>query len=365
MLIGIDASRANRPEKTGVERYGYELIKQFATLDRSNRYRLYLMEEPRDDLRTLPENFETVVLPERRLWTHTALAGELRKDPVERLFVPSHQVPWRHPAHTVVTIHDLGFREHRENYSRYHHLSLSLGTKYSAKWAERIIVPSEAVAADASRTYDLPLSKLRVIPHGYDRTAYRDLTSERVAAVMAEHDVSDPYLVFIGRLEQRKNVARVIEAFYRLRDSGLFGGQLVLVGNPGIGYEQIRELIAKRDAGYIVQTGYVSDEHRAALLAGSRGLVFPSLHEGFGIPILEAFAAGTPVITSQHGAPAEVAGDAALLVDPERVSEIHQAMEHLLADPATARKLSMVGLSRAKQFSWKKSATATLEVLTA
>ena len=365
MLIGIDASRANRPEKTGVERYGYELIKQFATLDRVNQYRLYMMDNARDDLRTLPPNFEPVVLPVRRFWTHTSLAKELRRNPVDRLFVPSHQVPWRHPKHTTVTIHDLGFQDYRENYSRYHYLNLSIGTKYSAKWASQVIVPSEAVAADVSRTYDLPLSKLKVIPHGYDRTAYRDLTPERVAGVMQEYGVSDPYLIFVGRLEQRKNVSRVIEAFYRLRDSGLFGGQLVLVGNPGIGYDQIRGLIAKRDADYVVQTGFVTDQHRAALLAGSRGLVFPSLHEGFGIPILEAFAAGTPVITSQYGAPVEVAGDAALLVDPKRVSEIHQAMEHLLSSPATARKLASAGLLRAKQFSWKKSAQITLEVLTA
>lgn len=364
MLIGIDASRANHPEKTGVERYAYEIICQLGKLDKENSYRLYLWEEPREGLAKLPGNFEPVLLPNRRFWTHTTLVKELWKNPVDRLFVPSHLVPWRHPKDTIVTIHDLGFLDHHENYSRYHYLNLAYGTKWSAKWSEKIIVPSEAVAADVSRTYQLPLSKLNVIPHGYDRGAYKDLTPERVATTMQEYHVNDPYLIFVGRLEARKNVSRVIEAFYRLRDSGLFGGQLVLVGNPGVGYDDVRELIAKRDASYIVQTGYVSDEERAALLAGARGLVFPSLHEGFGIPILEAFAAGTPVITADRGAPAEVAGKAAALVNPESVEDIHQAMEHLLADQKYAQGLTRAGLARAKEYSWRKAAAETLKVLT-
>lgn len=365
MLIGIDASRANLKEKTGVEWYGYHVIKELAGLDRSNQYRLYSWEPLRDDLAKLPDNFENVVVPNRRFWSYTALSWELWRNPVDRLFVPSHIVPFKHPAKTVVTIHDIGFRHFRQNYSRYHYWNLQLGTKWSAKWAETIIVPSEAVAADVSRQYGLPLGKIKVVPNGYDRQLYRNVSAEDVARVMRHHHIKDPYLLFVGRLETRKNVTRIIEAFYRLRDSGLFGGQLVLVGNPGVGYDEIRELAGKRESGLIVQTGYAGDHDRACLLAGARALVFPSLYEGFGIPILEAFAAGTPVITSKGGATEEVAGDAALLVDPTDVHGIHQAIERVLADQQLVKDLAKRGLHRAAGYSWQRTAKQILEVLTA
>lgn len=364
MLIGIDASRANLKEKTGVEWYGYHVIKELAGLDRTNDYRLYSWEPLRDDLAKLPPNFENIIVPNRRFWAYTSLSRELWKNPVERLFIPSHIVPWKHPAKTVVTIHDVGFRKFRDNYSWYHYQNLQLGTKLSAKWADRIVVPSEAVAADVSRAYKLPLSKLAVIPNGYDRHLFQGVSADEVAKVMQDHQVKDPYLLFLGRLEARKNVVRLIEAFYRLRDSGIFGGQLVLVGNPGVGYEQIRDLIGKRDSGTIIHTGYLPDRERACLLAGARAFVFPSLHEGFGIPILEAFAAGTPVITSAEGATAEVAGDAALLVDPTDVDAIHRAMERLLAEPNLGKDLASKGMKRAAQFSWQKTAKQIHEVLT-
>lgn len=359
MVIGIDASRANLSEKTGVEWYGYHVIRELGKLDQSNKYRLYAWSEPTDGLRDLPDNFEWVEVPPKRFWPYTALASELKRNPVNRLFVPSHLVPRNHPAKTVVTVHDLGFRHFRGNYGWYHYLSLHLGTKLSAKWASNIVTPSETVAADVREQYEVPAGKVSVVPNGYDPEAFRGISPERVAQVMADHRVNDPYLLYVGRLEERKNVARIIEAFYRLTDSGLFGGQLVLVGNPGHGYERIRELVGKqRRPDQVIHTGYLPDEQRAALLVGARAFVFPSLYEGFGIPILEAFAAGTPVLTGHGGATAEVAGDAALLVDPEDVEAINQGMQRLLSDQAHAKELSRRGGKRIEGFGWDKTAAA-------
>ncbi len=365
MLIGIDASRANIPERTGVEWYGYHLIKAFAKLDRKNEYRLYVREPFRKDLRDLPDNFTPVVVPGQRLWTYWALSRELRRNPVDALFVPSHTVPLVHPPRTVVTVHDVGFRKFKRNYRRTHYLSLALGTKWSVRRASTVVVPSRTVARELGTAYDLPASKVAVVPNGFDPDAFSGITASRVAEVMKHHRIKDPYLLFTGRLELRKNVSRIIEAFYRLRDSGLFGGQLVLVGNPGLGYEEIRRLIIKRPVPeYVVHTGYLPDDERAALLKGARGLVFPSLHEGFGIPILEAFAAGTPVITADRGATKEVAGTAALLVDPESVESIHHGMEQILADTGPAARLVAAGTQRARQFGWDKTARQILEILT-
>lgn len=364
MLIGIDASRANLTEKTGVEWYGYHVIKGLAAIDHSNRYRLYSWEPLRDALATLPENFAEVVVPSRHFWPHTALSAELKRSPVDRLFIPSHIVPRTHPPHTTVAIHDLGFRQFRDNYSRYHYLSLQYGTRWSARWSEHILALSQAVAGDIAEAYHVPSSKISVVPPGYDPNMFKNITPKAVMEVLGEYHVKDPYLLYLGRLEARKNVERIIEAFYRLCDSGLFGGQLVLAGNPGVGYEAIRELVGKqRQPGQVVHTGYVSDQARAALLRGARAFIFPSLHEGFGIPILEAFAAGTPVLTSNRGATAEVAKGAALLVDPENVEEIHQGMQRLLADEALVGELTAAGTGRLENYEWDKTAKAVHEML--
>lgn len=366
MLIGIDASRANLPEKTGVEWYGYHLILELAKLDTTNTYRLYTWEPLQGALATLPNNFEEVVVPNSRFWSYLALSNELRKNKVDRLFVPSHIVPPIHPAKTVVTIHDLGFRHFPESYSKYHYQNLNWGTRLSAKWASTITVPSQAVAEDVRSTYGVPAEKIVEVPNGYDPSMFKGLTPEKVVEVMKHHAISDPYILFLGRLEARKNVVRLIEAFYRLRDSGLFGGQLVLVGNPGVGYEQIRDIINKRKSqNYVVHTGYVSDAERAALLRGARVFAFPSLFEGFGVPILEAFAAETPVLTSNRGATAEIAGDGALLVDPESVGAIHHGLEKLLADKGLVAQLIPRGTERLKHYSWTKSAKQIHAVLTA
>jgi glycosyltransferase involved in cell wall biosynthesis len=366
MVIGIDASRANISERTGVEWYSYHVIRELAKFDRKNDYRLYTREPLVKDLQGLPGNFQTVVVPGKRLWTYWALGRELRKHPVDALFVPSHTVPFVHPKRTVVTVHDVGFKHFRKNYGWYHYLSLALGTKWSVRRAATVVTPSRAVALEVGKEYDIPANKMRVVPNGFDPAPFRTLTAPGVAAVMKKYRINDPYLIFTGRLEVRKNVRRTVEAFYRLRDSGLFGGQLVLVGNPGVGYEDIRHVIGKRPSPeYIVHTGYLGDEERSALLKGARALIFPSLHEGFGIPILEAFAAGTPVVTANRGATKEVSGGAAVLVDPESVEAIHHGMEKVLADQAAVRKLVAAGQERTKQFGWNKTARDILEILTA
>lgn len=364
MVIGIDASRANIKEKTGVEWYAYHVIRELAKLDHQHQYRLYSWEPLRDGLAKLPANFENVVVPSTRFWSYTALSKELRSRPVQRLFVPSHIVPRVHPLQTTVTVHDLGFRHFRKSYTRYHYLNLHLGTRLSVRWAAHVVVPSQSVARDLIAYYRLPEQKIKVIPNGYDQQMFAGMTLKKVAEVLKHYRITDPYLLFIGRLEQRKNVARIIEAFYRFRDSGLFGGQLVLAGNPGVGYDEIRDLLAKRPDNHVVQTGYVTDPERAALLKGARAFIFPSLFEGFGIPILEAFAAGTPVLTSAEGATAEVAGGAALLVDPRNISAIHQGMQRLLSDQAYADDLVRKGGERSAHFGWPQTASQIHQVLT-
>ncbi len=366
MTIGIDASRANLRNKTGVEWYGWHIIRELARLDTKNRYRLYSWEPLREDLADLPDNFENVEVPTRRAWPHTALSSELKREPVEALFVPSHVVPRVHPPKTVVTVHDLGFRQFRKNYSFYHYLSLQLGTRWSVKWASDVLVPSQAVADDVRRTYASPGRKVQVVPNGVDAAAFHQPAAQVIIDVLKRHRIADPYLLFLGRLEERKNVVRIIEAFYRLKDSGLFGGQLVLAGNPGEGYHDIKALIGKqRDRDDIIQPGYVADADRAALMFGARAFVFPSLFEGFGIPILEAFAAGTPVLTSNRGATAEIAGNAALLVDPENVTAIHQGIERLLSDTELTETLTARGAGRVQDFSWRKTAEHIHAILTA
>ena len=183
---------------------------------------------------------------------------------------------------------------------------------------------------------------------------------------MQKYGISDRFFIYIGRLEARKNLTRVIEAFADLvQEEGADHLQLVLLGSKAQGYEAIQRTIQSRGvSSRIVAPGYVSKTEKLALLKAARALVFPSLYEGFGVPILEGFAAGTPVITSKTTACPEIAGDAAVLVDPKSVSELKDAMWKLDKDDTLRDHCRAKGLQRCQDFDWERTARSIHSILT-
>jgi len=369
MLIGIDASRANKIHKTGTEWYSYYLIEHLKKLDSKNHYFLYSKEPLIGDLGVLPANWESRVLawPPKYLWTQIRLSFEMARRAPDLLFVPAHAIPMVHPKNIVTTCHDIGFEHFPELYSRlelhYHRFAMRL----AARRAKKIITPSEFTKNEMARTYGVDPGKFRVIYHGFDRAKYRIVEDQpAIEDVLKKYKITKPFILYIGRLEKKKNTTGLVEAFQELRSKNLElrNVSLVLVGQPGFGFEEVEEKIKKYNLQErIIMPGWVGGEELPYLLNAAEVFVFPSFYEGFGLPVLEAMACGTPVVASRVTSIPEVGGEAIEYFNPQDIAEMAEKMRKVLADPNLRADLRRRGLERAKQFSWEKCARETLEVL--
>ncbi len=369
MLIGIDASRATAARRTGTETYSLHLIRSLIELGSGHRFRLYTNGRPPAGLLgsdSAPANVELRAIPFPRLWTHLRLSVEMARRPPDVLFVPAHVLPLIHPRRSVVTVHDLGYLSYPEAHKAGDRRYLDWSTRWNARqrsachcrlgrdqdgsdpglWGGR-------VARSTSSTW----AAMRCWPRCDD--------AQTLAEVRARYRITGQYLLYVGTLQPRKNLARVIEAFACMAGDPAFSGlQLVLAGKKGWLYDDLFAQVERLGlAGRIIFPGYIEDADLPALLGGALAFVFPSLYEGFGIPVLEAGACGVPVITSNTSSLPEVAGDAALFVDPHDVEAIAEAMRRLVTDDALRSELSRRGLENVRRFSWEKCARETLAVL--
>lgn len=372
--IGIDISRLSVAHRTGTEHYSYELLSALARHDHRNRYTLYCNRPPAT-LPLLPPNFTLRTIPFPRLWTHLRLSAEMQRHPPDVLFVPSHVIPLVHPPRAIVTIHDLGYLAFPETHPFARRLELHLTTLWSTRAASGIIAISQATRADLISHYLVPPAKVRVIHHGLAPRFQPVQDRYTLVATCARYGIGQtrhadplPYLLYVGTVQPRKNLARLIDAFAQVIQNGtpaLPGPvQLVIAGKKGWLTQTIEQRAAAVGiADQVHFTGYVSDADLPALLSGALAFVFPSLYEGFGMPILEAMACGTPVLTSTTSSLPEVAGDAALLVDPQDTCAIARALSRLLDDAALRDQLRSRGLAHAAHFTWDRCAVETLRML--
>ncbi|MFQ5811568.1 MAG: glycosyltransferase family 4 protein, partial [Anaerolineae bacterium] len=227
-----------------------------------------------------------------------------------------------------------------------------------------LIADSSATKRDLIERYGIEPDKITVVYPGYDTLASRPVRDEKaIEAVKARYDVVGDYILFVGTLQPRKNLTRLIEAFSNLQYP-ISNIQLVIAGKRGWLYEKIFRRVEELNLeGTVLFPGYIAAEDLPALLYGARLFVFPSLYEGFGLPVLEALACGTPVVCSNASSLPEVAGDAALLVDPLDVEGLAAAMERVLGDEELRAELIERGFEQARKFSWERCARETLDVL--
>jgi len=368
MIIGIDASRANKPQKTGTEWYSYHLIRTLAEIDKENQYKLYLNKSVEEGLKNLGSNFKEKVLkwPPVRLWTQFRLSFEMLRQSPDVLFIPAHVLPLIMPKKSVVTIHDIGFEKHPELYSWkdiwYHKWAIY----WAKKKASKIITISEYSKNDLIEKYKIDPEKIKVIHLGYDNDLYKLVDDQgKILSVLNKYVISRPYLLFIGRLEQKKNVLGLIEAFNILKKLGEYKDlKLVLVGRPGYKFGSIEEKIKEYGLeNSVLVLGWVPQKDLAYLLNGAEAFVLPSFFEGFGLPILEAMACGTPVLASNRASIPEVAGGAAELFDPKNTEDMVNSIKKVLSNKEHKEELIEKGLERVKNFSWQKCSRETLKVL--
>ena len=366
MLIGIDASRAARRERTGTENYSLHLIRHLLALESDHRYRLYFNRPPVTELFPRTAALELRVMPFPRLWTHLRLSWEMARQPPDVLFVPAHVLPLVHPRSSVVTVHDLGYLYYPGGHRFLDGLYLDLSTRYNARAASRVIAISQATKDDLVQQCGIEPDKITVVYFGYDETMQPVEDEATMEKVKARYGIRGDYVLHVGTLQPRKNLGRLLEAYAMVRKQAKRGETpcLVMAGRKGWLYDQIFQQVERLGLeSEVILPGYVPQDDLPALLSGARLFVFPSLYEGFGLPVLEAMACGTPVLCSNASSLPEVAGDAALLVDPVDVKSMAEAMNRLLQDEGLRTQLVERGYRQGRQFSWDRCARETLAVL--
>ncbi len=363
MIIGIDASRATAVRRTGTENYSLHLIRELLALEEAHCFRLYFNQAPFPGL--LPEGAEQRVIGFPRLWTHFRLSAEMLTHPPDLLFVPSHVLPLIHPRRSVVTIHDLGYHYYPEAHTVFQNIYLRWSTRYNARAATRVVADSEATKRDLTHYYRIPEERIRVVYPGRDESLVPIVEPGAHARVRACYGLSDPYLLYVGTLHPRKNLVRLVQAFAIFLRSSLSPNlQLVLAGQKGWLYDEVLTQVRKLGlTERVVLTGYVPDADLPVLLSGALAFVFPSLYEGFGLPMLEAMACETPVVCSNVSSLPEVAGEAALLVDPLDTESLVNAIGQIVTDEGLRRTLVERGLRQMQYFSWGRCAREILQIL--
>ncbi len=364
MLIGIDASRAVTIQRTGTEAYAAFLIRALIPLaaERGHHLRLYFNQPPPANLLPDAAHMETAVIPFPRFWTHLRLAWELWRRPPDIFFTPAHVIPLSYHGRAAATIHDLGYHHFPEAHPKRQLAYLKWSTRHNGRRARIIFADSQATKDDLVRFDNIPAEKITVVYPGVDPGLCRVAAEEVVTAVLAKYGIIRPYLLYISTLQPRKNLERLIEAYAQ---SGV-PHQLVLAGKAGWLAQPIFDEIAHyrsriTDHGSrITVTGFVSDEDKAALLTGATALLYPSLYEGFGFPILEAQACGVPVLTANSSSCPEAAGEAALFVDPLDIQAITAGIKQLVEGDALRQDLAQKGHENVKRFAWRDTAAQVL-----
>jgi glycosyltransferase involved in cell wall biosynthesis len=257
----------------------------------------------------------------------------------------------------VVTVHDLAFLRFPGLFPRAWRALYRLGLRAAVRRADAILTPSRSTAEDVLSHTRLDPGKLHVVPHA----SSLPMGSLDPDEVLGRLKLPSPYVLFVGTLEPRKNLVRLVRAYRRVAANGL-PHALVLAGPLGWHHESLMREIALRGPGEIVLTGRLSDEELDAVFRAADVLAYPSLYEGFGLPVIEAMARGVPTVSSTTSSAPEVAGDASLLVNPRSVSEIAGAVESVLTDVDLADRLASRGRARAERFTWDETARRTLEV---
>lgn len=370
MKIGIEAARPNRPQKTGTEWYGFHVIQEMKKIaDKRDQFILYTNNPLHSGLEKMPNDSwreEKLNWPLPRLWTQGRLSLEMLKNPPDTLYIPAHAMPVIHPKRTVVTLHDVGFERFPELYSKpdlwYHRWS----AKFVINQASKIITVSNFSKKELIELYNAPADKIHVTHLGFDRDRYRVIENQaKITRVLEKYKIKKPYLFFIGRLERKKNIHLLVEAFGRFKQKNKDDKhQLVLVGRKGFEYERISEMIQKYNLeDWVIEPGWVAEEHIPYLYNGAEIYTFPSSYEGFGIPSLEAMATGTPILASRAGSIPEICGDAALYFDTHSLESLEKELEKIISSEDIQKSLVQKGFERIKDFSWERTAQQTLDII--
>lgn len=367
LKVGINARYIQR-KVTGIEKYILQSLTTLSKKDFQNDYVLFLCNHApgpkfnfRNNFKKFVTSFPTRSTFARIIWEQFWLSREIKKENINLFHGTSFVLPFFKPCKYVLTIYDLSYLYYPESYTFLNRLYYLLFLKHSIKIADRIIAISEAAKNEIMHEFGVGERKISVIYPSVDE--HFGVIRKSTAQIFVEQNylISSPFFIFVGSLIPRKNLVRIIKAFDKIKNN--VAHKLIIIGKRGWLYDEIFETVRILNLqNRVVFTNYVSEQDLPLFYNAADALIFTSLHEGFGIPILEAMACGCPVITSNKSSMPEVAGDAAVLVDPIDIDEIADAMMKIVEDEELRKKLVNKGFERAKLFSWENSAKKLLDV---
>lgn len=367
MKIAIDGYEANVPQRLGSSKVAFELIKQFEVLDKNNDYTVLLPEVPLPDLPKERVGWKYKILRPKRLWTAVALPLALYtyQEKPDIFFSPTHYIPRFSPVKSIVTIFDLSFLHFPQMFNKKDLWQLKNWTKFSLENAEHIITISNFSKKDMIEQYGVDKEKITVAYPGYDKGKFKAQNSKlKIEEIKKKYKAGENYIICIGTIQPRKNLIRLMEAVARIEKlTVVVVGKHQGEGKQGWMYEEILQTPVRLGIEERVKfLGYIPTDDLPYLISGAEAYILSSLWEGFGIPVLEAMACGTPVIVSDTSSLPEVVGKAGLLIDPYSVDQIEQAIRTITTDKKLQQEYSKLGLQQAEKFSWQKMAKKALKV---
>jgi len=369
MILGIDAHKLDTDKPTGTDIVTQYFVKNIDQdlASKFDKIVLYTKKPISEEyLSNLPNNVYNTVISFPIFWSSIGLSLKMYFDPPDILFVPSHSLPFILPKKNISIIHDIGFLDYPGNYTKKQYLHLVNTTKLKIKKSDIVITTSHFVKKSLINTYYADPNKIHVIPLGVDLEKFHSkISAEQASDVFKQYDnriSKHPFMFYIGRLDTRKNISNIIKSFEIFKDKYKQPHVLVLAGKPGEGFDKIqKDINNSKYFDSIVVPDYIPDEHLTVFLAEAEVFLFPTLYEGFGLPILEAQACKTPVITSNITSMPEIAGDGAILVDPNDCNAIAQSMRHVLDNNTLRLKLIDRGSENVKKYSWSSFSNKILE----
>jgi len=372
MKISIDLTSIPN-QKTGVGKYAMALIKALGKFDNENYYWIFVKRNQAEDFNPKKKNFHIVLCSNilqskilRILWEQFILPLYIKRLKIDLLHSIHYTIPLFAGCKVVVTFHDMTFFLFPEKHIFIKRLFFKLFIYISSWRANRLIAVSESTKRDIIKFLNVNNNKIDVVYEAIDPKYYILKNESMTLWIRNKYSILNKFILYVGTLEPRKNIIRLIQAYHNLLTKKLINHQLVIVGKKGWHYQEIFNMVNKLGLNEgrqkIIFTGYVPEEELPFLYNAADVFIYPSLYEGFGIPPLEALACGVPVISSNISSLPEVVGDAGILIDPYNVQEISQAMFEMSKNQKKRAQFKIKGLKRAQEFSSEKLANETIKV---
>ncbi|NCA93666.1 MAG: glycosyltransferase family 1 protein [Sphingobacteriia bacterium] len=371
MKIAIQAADLDNERIDGTRVYLLNVLKYLGKISSKDEFFIY----HRNDFNPALEpadffNYKIKKLGNFKLWTQTKFAFNIWRDQVDILWMPMHNLPFfrSKTLKATVTIHDLAFKKFPQTFPKRDLLKLNFLTDLAVNFSDKIIAVSESTRGDILKFYPkIKPEKIRVIYHGFDAELFQKKYPKEMEKTVLERYTLDSkkYFLYVGAIQPRKNLPVLIRAFEIFKEERGGDCKLVLAGGRAWCWEETLDLVEKSSwKKEIVLTEKISFEDLAILYRNARLFVFPSLYEGFGIPVLEAFASGVPAVVARNSSLTEVGGEAAEYFQSDQPSDLKEKLIGLITNEERQKELVAKGKEQLGKFSWEKCARETWDYLT-